>query len=83
MEVLVATRTYKIDDVTTGREHMARDYMYRKPCGSFVLKETSDMPGERGDEVSYSLEGVFAWLREMPWQVSRSRFHSGINLLPP
>jgi len=45
--------------------------MYRKPCGSFVLKETSDMPGELDGERAFDLESVFAWLRELPWQIER------------
>jgi hypothetical protein len=71
MDILIATRTYPLHCLKSGREYLARDCMYRKPCGSFVLKETSDMPGELDGERAFDLESVFAWLRELPWQIER------------
>lgn len=71
MQILIATRVYPLSDAT-GDEYTARDYMFRLPCGSFRLKQTSDMPGEPEVEETFSLEGVFEWLRELPWQIERA-----------
>jgi hypothetical protein len=70
--VLIATRIYPLDDLRTGVEYEARDYVYRKPCGRFVLKLTSNMPGEPEDESTLDLRDVFAWLRELPEQIERT-----------
>jgi len=72
MQILIATRTYPLGGVGTGGEYTARDHMFRLPCGSFLLRQTSDMPGEPEVEESFSLEGVFEWLRELPWQIKKN-----------
>jgi hypothetical protein len=53
------------------------DRMYRKPCGSFVLLVAGELPGDPEVEKPYSLEQVFDWLREFPWQIERFVIVSG------
>jgi hypothetical protein len=69
---LIATRIYHDLDPKTGEEFELRDCMYRKACGSFVLMVAGEWPGDPEVEKSYSLEGVFEWLRELPEQIRRA-----------
>jgi hypothetical protein len=48
--------------------------MVRKPCGSFYLVEGPGIRPEHRREVvtPFSLEGVFEWLRDCPWQIERT-----------
>jgi hypothetical protein len=44
--------------------------MVRKPCGSFYLIEGPGRPGEPEVVTSYSLQAVYRWLQDLPWQIS-------------
>jgi hypothetical protein len=48
--------------------------MLRKACGSFVLMKAGDKPGDPEVEESYSLDGLFQWLRDCPEQIHRGVF---------
>jgi hypothetical protein len=66
----IAIRTYPLDDLYTGIEYEARDYLYRKPDGAFILRETSNSPNDAsGEDKPLCIEGAFAWLCEMPDQI--------------
>jgi hypothetical protein len=64
----IATRRY----FCHGIEQQLVDRMVRKPCGSFVLIEGPEKPGDLEVEKPYSLEHVFEWLQEYPWQIERA-----------
>lgn len=66
----IAIRTYPLDDIGTGIEYEARDYLYRKPDGAFIIRETSNSPTDQSTEDKLlCIEGAFAWLREIPSQI--------------
>jgi hypothetical protein len=66
----IAIRTYPLDDLYTGIEYEARDYLYRKPDGAFILRETSNSPNDAsGEDKPLCIEGAFARLCEMPDQI--------------
>lgn len=46
--------------------------MVRKSNGTFALIQSPDRPGDPEVEKPYSLSAVFAWLRELPWQIERT-----------
>jgi hypothetical protein len=68
---LIATRHYSDWHPTTLEPFELEDRMYRKACGSFVLMVAGELPGDPEVEKSYSLAGVFEWLRECPEQIRR------------
>jgi hypothetical protein len=78
-ELLIATRTYFEVDANTGLRRVVRDRMYRKTCGSFVLRLASDIPGEPDGEWPCELYDVFKWLRESPWQIERAVIEGGAS----
>jgi hypothetical protein len=41
-------------------------------CGSFVLMQAGDKPGDPEVTKSLSLEEVFDWLRDCPQQIERA-----------
>jgi hypothetical protein len=43
-----------------------------RSCGSFVLVVAGELPGEPEVEKSFSLEGVFEWYRDCPFQIERA-----------
>jgi hypothetical protein len=44
----------------------------RKPCGSFYLIEGPDKPGGPEVVTPYSLQAVYNWLQDLPWQIERT-----------
>lgn len=66
--ITIATRRY----FCYGIKEQLVDRMVRKPCGSFVLIEGPEEPGGLEVEKPYSVEQVFEWLRELPWQIERT-----------
>jgi len=70
--ILIATRTYQDWDAKTLIEYQLQDRMYRKPCGSFVLMIAGDKPGDPEVETPYSLQAVYRWLQDLPWQIERT-----------
>jgi hypothetical protein len=70
--ILIATRTYHDWDAETLIEYELQDRMYRKPCGSFVLMLAGNKPSDPARAEAYGLDGVFAWLRELPEQIVRN-----------
>jgi hypothetical protein len=46
--------------------------MLREACGSFVLMVAGEKPGDLEVEKPYSLEGVFDWYRDCPYQIERA-----------
>jgi hypothetical protein len=46
--------------------------MLRKACGSFALMKAGNKPGDPEVEKSYSIERVFEWLSDCPWQIKRT-----------
>lgn len=72
-DFVFATRIFSDFDPSTGVECEIRDHMVRKPCGSFYLLEG---PGVKADSrevvTAYSLEGVYEWLQDCPWQIERT-----------
>jgi hypothetical protein len=72
-DFVFATRIFSDFDPSTGRECEIRDHMVRKTCGSFHLIEGPGVkPGSREVVTPYSLEGVFEWLKDCPWQIERT-----------
>lgn len=69
--ILIATRTYHDWDAKTLIEYELQDRMYRTPCGSYVLVLAGDKPGDPERAEAYELNGVFAWLRDVPEQIDR------------
>lgn len=78
-DITIAIRRY----FCIGIEQQLVDRMVRKPCGSFVLIEGPERPGEPEVEKSYSLENVFSWLQECPWQIERTVIASGAGHCAP
>ncbi|WP_338687774.1 hypothetical protein V5279_22600 [Bradyrhizobium sp. 26S5] len=72
-DFVFATRVFSDFDPRTGIEHEIRDIMVRKPCGSFHLIEGPGLrPGDREVVTPYSLDDVFEWLQDCPWQIERT-----------
>lgn len=78
-DITIAIRRY----FCIGIEQQLVDRMVRKPCGSFVLIEGPEQPGGLEVEKSYSLENVFSWLQECPWQIERAVVVSGADHCAP
>jgi hypothetical protein len=70
--ILVATRTYHDWDAKTLIEFELRDCMYRTPCGSFMLMAAGEKLGDPEVETPYSLQAVYCWLQDLPWQIERT-----------
>ncbi|MEE4417429.1 hypothetical protein [Klebsiella pneumoniae] len=68
----IAIRRYDNYCPSTQSTQPLVDQMVRKSCGSFFLIEGPERPGELEVEKPYSLEQVFEWLRECPWQIERT-----------
>lgn len=68
----IAIRRYDNFHPATQSAQPLVDRMVRKPCGSFALIEGPERPGDPEVEKPYSLDGVFEWLRECPWQIERT-----------
>ncbi|MEK9282824.1 hypothetical protein MTR72_24870 [Bradyrhizobium sp. ISRA442] len=68
----IAIRRYDNYDPTTQQAYPLVDRMVRKACGSFFLIEGPERPGDPEVEKPYSLEHVFEWLRDCPWQIERT-----------
>jgi hypothetical protein len=71
-DITIATRIFGNFDPTTGIDHEVRDRMVRKPCGSFYLIEGPDKPGGLEVVTPYSLQAVYHWLQDLPWQIQRT-----------
>jgi hypothetical protein len=69
---LIAARQYHDCNPVTREEFELQDRMYRKPDGSFVLMVAGELPGDPEVEKAYSLEEVFAWYQDCPWQIARA-----------
>jgi hypothetical protein len=69
---LIATRHYHDCHPVTREEFELQDRMYRKSDPEFVLMVAGPLPGDPAVEESYSLAGVFAWLRECTSQIERA-----------
>lgn len=72
LDVNIATRIFDNDDPANGTTYVVRDRMMRKPDGSFYLIEG---PGRLGDPevvTPYSLQAVYHWLQDLPWQIERA-----------
>jgi hypothetical protein len=69
---LVATRFYHDWNPLTGQEYELADRMFRKACGSFALMKAGELPGDPEVEQSFSLEAVYNWLQDLPWQIERT-----------
>jgi hypothetical protein len=78
---LIATRHYHDIDPKTGQEYELRDSILRKPCGSFVLMVAGELPGDPEVDQSFSLEGVFDWLRDCPEHSNRVKRARGGGVL--
>jgi hypothetical protein len=72
---LIATRVYHDFNPATGDEYELRDRMIRKSCGSFVLMRAGELPGDPEVEEPCSLQAVFRWLQDVPWQIERTVVH--------
>lgn len=70
--VLLFTRHYHDVHPVTREEFELQDRMYRQPDGYFKLMVAGTLPGDPPVEQSYSLEEVFAWLQDCPWQIKRT-----------
>lgn len=55
-----------------GGEFELQDRMYRKSDEEFVLMVAGPLPGDPVVEESFSLAGVFDWLRECPQQIEKA-----------
>ena len=71
-EIVIATRIFGNPDPLNGIEYEVRDRMVRKPCGSFYLIEGPGRPGEPEVVTPYSLQAVYSWLQDLPWQIERT-----------
>jgi hypothetical protein len=71
-DITIATRIFYNDDLLNGIEYEVRDRMVRKPCGSFYLIEGPGRPGEPEVVTPYSLQAVYRWLQDLPWQIERT-----------
>jgi hypothetical protein len=69
---LIATRVYRDWKPVSGEECQLRDRMFRKACGSFVLMVAGELPGDPEVEQAFSLEAVYKWLQDLPWQIERT-----------
>lgn len=69
---LIATRHYHDRHPITREEFELQDRMYRKSDEEFVLMVAGALPGDPAVEQSFSLEGVFEWLRECSEQIERT-----------
>lgn len=69
---LIATRHYHDCNPITREEFELQDRMYRKTDVDFVLRVAGVKPGDPAVEQSYSLEDVFAWYQDCPWQIERT-----------
>jgi hypothetical protein len=74
---LIATRHYSDWHPVTLEPFELEDRMYRKACDSFVLMVAGELPGEPEVEKSFSLAGVYAWLRDCPEQIERAVIMGG------
>lgn len=65
-DIIIATRRY----ACTVQQY--EDRMVRKSNGTFVLIQSPDRPG--GPEIvkPYSLQAVYGWLQDLPWQIRRT-----------
>lgn len=71
-DINIATRIFDNDDPANGTAYEVRDRMMRKPCGAFYLIEGPGRPGEAEVVTPYSLQGVYSWLQDLPWQIERA-----------
>ncbi|KJC56974.1 hypothetical protein UP10_31495 [Bradyrhizobium sp. LTSPM299] len=69
---LIATRHYDDRHLTTLEVFELQDRMYRKSDGSFVLMVAGPLPDDPEVVKPFSLEGVFEWLQDCPWQIVRA-----------
>ncbi|MCA1510556.1 hypothetical protein [Bradyrhizobium sp. NBAIM01] len=68
-----ATRVFDDINPTTREWHEIRDRMVRTADGCFYLIEGPGInPGDREVVTPYSLNAVFAWLRDCPEQIERT-----------
>lgn len=70
--MLLFTRHYHDVHPITREEFELQDRVYRKPDGYFKLMVAGTLPDDPPVEQSYSLEEVFAWLQDCPWQIKRT-----------
>jgi hypothetical protein len=77
-DITIATRIFDDHDPANGITHEVKDRMVRKPCGSFYLIEGPDRPGALEVVKPYSLQGVYEWLQELPWQIERTVIAGGL-----
>jgi hypothetical protein len=80
---LIATRHYDDWHPTTLEYFELQDRMYRRPDGSFVLTLAGPLPGDPEVVKPFSLEGVFEWLQDCPWQIERAVIVNGAARLSP
>jgi hypothetical protein len=69
--ITIATRRYVDYCPRTNTETQLVDRMVRKG-GKFFLIEEPEKAGGLEVVKSYSLERVFEWLQECPWQIERT-----------
>lgn len=70
--MLLFTRRYHDVHPVTREEFELQDRMYRRPGGYFTLMLAGSLPSDPPVEQSCSLEEVFAWLQDCPWQIERT-----------
>jgi hypothetical protein len=51
--------------------------MLRKACGSFVSMRAGEKPGDPEVKQPFSLEAVYNWLQDLPWQIERTVVRCG------
>jgi len=71
-DITIATRIFDNPDPARGITHEVKDRMVRKPCGSFYLIEGPEKPGGLEVVKPYSLQAVYSWLQDLPWQIERT-----------
>jgi hypothetical protein len=57
---------------TAQRAGASKDRMMRTPDGEFYLIEGPGRPGEPEVVTPYSLQAVYNWLQDLPWQIERA-----------
>jgi hypothetical protein len=72
LECILSRQGYHDWNPVSGEEYQLRDRMFRKACGSFVLMVAGELPSDPEVEQAFSLEAVYKWLQDLPWQIERT-----------
>ncbi len=71
-DITIGIRTFGNPDPLNGIEYEVKDRMVRTPDGLFYLIEGPGKPGELEVITPYSLQAVYRWLQDLPWQIERT-----------